>query len=53
MDAGIPLCSIEELQQLAQKIVGVPEPIHYTDKVVGIVTYRDGTVMDLIHQVAD
>lgn len=36
-----------------QKIVGVPEPIHYTDKVVGIVTYRDGTVMDLIHQVAD
>lgn len=52
-DAGIPLRSIEELQQLAQKIVGVPEPIRYTDKVVGVVTYRDGSVMDLIHQVAD
>ena len=52
-DAGIPLRSIEELQQLAQKIVGVPEPIRYTDKVVGVVTYRDGSVMDLIRQVAD
>ena len=52
-DAGIPLRSIEELQELAQRIVGVPEPVRYTDKVVGVVTYRDGSVMDLIRQVAD
>lgn len=53
LDAGIPLCTIEELQQKAEQIVGVPEPIRYTDKVVGVVTYRDGSVMDLIHQVKE
>lgn len=53
LDAGIPLCTIEELQQKAEQIVGVPEPIQYTDKVVGVVTYRDGSVMDLIHQVKE
>lgn len=49
--AGIPICTIQQLQQKAEKIVGVPEPIRYTDKVVGVVTYRDGSVMDLIYQV--
>lgn len=53
LDAGIPLCTIEELQQKAEQIVGVPEPIQYTDKVVGVVTYRDGSVMDLIYQVKE
>ena len=53
LDAGIPLCTIEELQQKAEQIVGVPEPIQYTDQVVGVVTYRDGSVMDLIHQVKE
>lgn len=51
--AGIPLCSIEELERRARDIVGIPEPIRYTDKVVGIVTYRDSSVIDLIHQVQD
>lgn len=52
-DAGIAVSTIEELQQKAQRIVGVPTPIAYTDKVVGVVTYRDGSVMDLIRQVRD
>lgn len=51
IDAGVTVCSIEELQQTAERIVGVPAPIAYTDKVVGVVTYRDGSVMDLIRQV--
>ena len=53
VDAGIPVCGIEELQKRAEQIVGVPAPIAYTDKVVGVVTYRDGSVMDLIYQVED
>ncbi|WP_101909701.1 citrate lyase subunit alpha [Marasmitruncus massiliensis] len=52
-DAGIPLCTIEELQQKAEHIVGSPDPIEYTDRVVGVVTYRDGSVIDLIRQVKD
>ena len=50
-DSGLPLYTIEELQQMAEQMVGKPEPIRYTEKVVGIVTYRDGSVIDLIHQV--
>ncbi|MBE6904956.1 MAG: citrate lyase subunit alpha [Ruminococcaceae bacterium] len=52
-DAGIPLCTIEELQQKAEHIVGSADPIEYTDRVVGVVTYRDGSVIDLIRQVKD
>lgn len=49
--AGLPVCSIEELMRKAERIVGKPEPIRYTDRVVGVVTYRDGSVIDLIRQV--
>ena len=49
--AGIPIISIEDLRKKAETIVGKPDPILYHDKVVGIVTYRDGSVIDLIRQV--
>lgn len=49
--SGLKLVSIEELQQLAESITGVPKPIACTDKVVGIVEYRDGTVIDVIRQI--
>lgn len=51
--AGVPLCTIEDLCARAESIVGKPDPIRYTDRVVGIVTYRDGSVIDLIHEVVD
>lgn len=50
-EAGIPLCSIEELKEKAERIVGKPKPIPYTDRVVGVVAYRDNTVIDVIRQV--
>lgn len=49
--AGIELCRIEDLRDQAEQIVGKPDPIEYTDKVVGVVTYRDGSVLDIIRQV--
>jgi citrate lyase subunit alpha/citrate CoA-transferase len=49
--AGIPVRSIEELRKKAEMIVGKPDPILYHDKIVGIVTYRDGGIIDLIRQV--
>lgn len=52
-EAGIPLCTIEELKDKAERIVGKPDPIAYTDKVVGVVTYRDGSVIDFIRQVKE
>ncbi|AEF84684.1 citrate lyase, alpha subunit [Treponema primitia ZAS-2] len=50
---GIPLCSIEDLRDKARKIVGDPDPVEYTDKIVGIVAYRDNTVIDVIRQVKE
>jgi citrate lyase subunit alpha / citrate CoA-transferase len=51
--AGIHLISIEELRDKALRIVGDPAPIQYTDKVVGVITYRDSSVIDLVYQVKD
>lgn len=46
----LKLVSIEQLQQLAQSITGVPQCIETTDRVVAVVEYRDGTVIDVIRQ---
>ena len=43
--------TIEELQQRAELLTGKPEPIEFTDRVVAVVRYRDGSVIDVIHQV--
>jgi citrate lyase subunit alpha/citrate CoA-transferase len=50
-EANLPLYTIEELKEKAQRILGKPEPIQYTDKIVAVVTYRDGSVLDVIHEV--
>lgn len=49
--ANLPLYTIKELKEKAQHILGRPEPIQYTDKIVAAVTYRDGSVLDVIHEV--
>jgi len=49
--AKIDICSIEELKEKAYKLTGAPDPIEYTNKIVGLVQYRDGTIIDVIRQV--
>ncbi|MDR1705277.1 MAG: citrate lyase subunit alpha [Clostridiales bacterium] len=51
--SGLPLQTIEALQKKAESIVGDPDPIEYLDRIVGVVTYRDGSVMDVVRQVKD
>ncbi|SHK05663.1 citrate lyase subunit alpha [Paramaledivibacter caminithermalis] len=48
---GLPIVTIEELRDMALKIAGKPKPIEYTDKVVGVVEYRDGSIIDVIRQI--
>jgi citrate lyase subunit alpha/citrate CoA-transferase len=50
--ARLPVKTIEELRTQVEIMVGKPDPVKYTDKVVSVVTYRDGSVLDLIYQVA-
>lgn len=49
--ANLPLYTIEELKEMAEKLTGKPEPLEFTDKIIGVVEYRDGTVIDVIRQV--
>lgn len=49
--AGLKLVTIEYLQQLAESLTGIPKPIKTTDRVVCIVEYRDGTVIDVIREI--
>ena len=48
--SGLPLMQIEDLQRLAYKITGAPDPVPAGGAVVGLVEYRDGTIIDVIRQ---
>ena len=48
---GLPLFTIEELRDMAYGLTGKPDPIPYTDKIVGLIEYRDGTIIDVVRQV--
>ncbi len=47
----LPIYTIEELKEKAEKITGKPQSVAYDDKIVAIVEYRDGTVIDVIRRV--
>ena len=48
--ANLKLYTINELQEMAEKLTGKPDPIEFTDKIIGLVQYRDGTIIDVIKQ---
>lgn len=50
-DLDIPQFTIEELKEKAYAIVGTPDPIEYGDKVVALIEYRDGTLIDVVRNV--
>lgn len=52
-ETDIPLKTIEELKEIAYSIVGEPDPIPFEDKVVALIEYRDGTIIDVVKQVPD
>ena len=44
----LPIVPIEKLLETAHKITGVPAKVEQSDKPVGVVVYRDGTVIDTV-----
>ncbi|MBO1305153.1 citrate lyase subunit alpha [Enterococcus sp. 669A] len=50
-ELDVPQFTIEELKEKAYSIVGNPEPIEYGDKVVALIEYRDGTIIDVVKNV--
>ena len=49
--AGIEMITMEEARAMATRLVGTPKEIEFTDEVVAVVEYRDGSVIDTIRKV--
>ena len=52
-NAHIAVTDIHALKDAAEALTGRPDPIRFTDNIVGLVTYRDGSILDVIYQIAD
>ncbi|HHU99984.1 MAG TPA: citrate lyase subunit alpha [Bacteroidales bacterium] len=48
---GLPLVTIEELKDIAEKICGKPEKADFDDRVVAAIKWVDGTVIDAVRKV--
>ena len=49
--AGLQVITIEALQGEVERLTGKPQPIQTTDRIVAVVEYRDGSVLDVVYQV--
>ncbi len=49
--AGLPVVNIHDLKNEAYRISGKPEDPEFKDKIIGVVEYRDGTVIDVIREI--
>lgn len=50
-EANLPVMTIGELKEIAEKMTGKPEVIKTSDEIVAVVEYRDGTVIDVVKKV--
>ena len=50
-EARLPVVAIEDLHRRAVALTGEPEPIEFEERIIGIVRYRDGSVIDVVRQV--
>ena len=48
--SNLPIKTIQELHQLARQMVGEPENPKFDDRIVALIEYRDGTVIDTVRQ---
>lgn len=48
---NLPLMTLNDLKTLAEKITGTPKPIQTSEKIVAVVEYRDGSVIDVVRKV--
>lgn len=46
----LPIKPIEALHEEALKMTGEPEKPEFDDRIVALIEYRDGTVIDVVHQ---
>lgn len=50
-DSGLPVVTIQELKEIADSICGVPDDPLFSDEVVAVIKWVDGTVLDAVRKV--
>jgi citrate lyase subunit alpha/citrate CoA-transferase len=50
-DSGLPIKTIEELKEEAERICGVPEKPVLSDELIAVIKWVDGTVIDSVKKV--
>lgn len=50
-DTNLPVMTIKELKDMAEKMTGKPNDIELSDKIVAVVEYRDGSIIDVVRKV--
>ncbi len=48
--SGLPLKPMQELHEIALAMTGKPEKPDFADRIVALVEWRDGTIIDTVHQ---
>ncbi len=48
--SSLPIMTIEELKKIIQRETGRPKEPEFGDRIVGLIEYRDGTILDVIRQ---
>lgn len=49
--SNLNIADIKELAVSAEKLLGRPKKVEYTDKIVGLIEYRDGSIIDVVLEV--
>ena len=49
----VPQFTMEELKEKAYQVVGRPDPIVYEEKIVALIEYRDGSLIDVVRKVKE
>jgi citrate lyase subunit alpha/citrate CoA-transferase len=49
-DSKLPVVDIQTLKKIAYDMCGVPEDLKFKDKIVAVVEYRDGTIIDVVRE---
>jgi citrate lyase subunit alpha/citrate CoA-transferase len=50
-DSGLPLKTLQELKEEAERICGIPKKQEFEDEVVAVIKWVDGTVIDCVRKV--
>lgn len=49
----VPVKDIRQLQEEIDAVTGRPRPLEFTDEIVALIEYRDGSIIDVIRKIAD